>query len=71
MQGDPGFVDLVLLNPEKKRFIVIELKSQVGKVSEEQARWIWAFDAAKIPAYVFRPSDLSDGTIERTLRGET
>jgi hypothetical protein len=56
LSGSPGFVDLVLVRGD--RLIMAELKSQKGKMSEDQ--WEWARALAQVPGveyYQWRPSD--------------
>jgi len=38
--GHKGFVDYVIAHEEKKRLLFVELKSEEGRVSPEQERWI-------------------------------
>lgn len=52
-----GFPDLVLV---RERLIVVELKSDKGRVSEKQQQWLDGFRDAGIETYVWRPGDLSD-----------
>ena len=69
VQGDNGFVDLVLSS--WRRVIFAEVKSEKGKLSEDQESWLAALgDAAneQLGVYVWRPSDWFDGTIEAVLR---
>lgn len=49
-----GWPDLVLV---RDRLIVAELKSEKGRVTPEQRRWLSAIENAHVPAYVWRPSD--------------
>lgn len=65
IQGDPGFVDLVLA--KEGRVLFVELKSERGKVSPDQDAWLFDLD---VQAMVLRPTDWLDGTIERILKGE-
>ncbi len=51
----PGFPDLVLV---RDRIVYLELKTETGKVSHDQADWIAALTAAGGTALVVRPSDL-------------
>ena len=51
-QGDPGFVDLVLAR--KGHVLFLELKGEVGRVSDAQAGWLGALPSAQ----VIRPKDL-------------
>ena len=70
-----GFPDLVLgrrINQEVD-IIVAELKSESGSLSPEQRAWrdIWQLvsgvPGSALQYYLWRPSDLLDGTIERVL----
>ncbi len=53
-QGDIGFPDLILC---RESLLVVELKSETGRISDGQALWIAAFTAAGIEVHVWRPSD--------------
>ena len=53
--GDPGFPDYLAL--KDKIMLVFELKSEKGKVSEDQQAWHDDFKKAGITVLVFRPSD--------------
>lgn len=59
VQGDgKGFFDLVLV---RDRILFVELKSQKGKLSTEQAMWQYAVASAmcnRVEVLVWRPSDL-------------
>lgn len=64
VQGDGvGFPDLLLVRPP--RLLVAELKSATGRLTGEQAAWLFAFQQAGIKTYVWRPGDWPE--IERTL----
>ena len=69
VQGDGnGWPDLVLLRPP--RLIVAELKSDTGRVSEEQSNWI--AQLAEVPGlevHIWRPSDWE--TVYTTLAKES
>ena len=54
--GDHGFPDLVLAHPSG-RVIFAELKSEKGKVSPLQHRWITVLEQALV-VHVWRPADL-------------
>lgn len=62
-----GFPDIFAIR--KGKALAIELKSQRGQLTDEQWRWFIAFDVAGIDCHLWRPSHLSDGTIEECLRG--
>ncbi len=52
-----GFPDLVLLHSQSSRIVVAELKSEKGKLSNEQSDWLDDFEACNVPAYVWKPTD--------------
>ena len=57
-----GFPDLTLAR--RGEVLFVELKTERGRVTEAQARWL-----AELPvAYLWRPSALISGEIERMLR---
>lgn len=49
-----GFPDLVIVG---NTVLFAELKAEKGKTTEAQMAWMNSLDAAKIEAYVWRPSD--------------
>lgn len=62
IQGDPGFVDLVLAHPERG-VLFLELKSDTGKLSPGQVMWrnalvphveYWLVREADLPALAKR-----------------
>jgi hypothetical protein len=57
-----GFPDLVCV---RERVVIAELKSEKGKITAEQARWIGALVKARAEVYVWRPSDWPQ--VERVL----
>ena len=67
-----GFPDLVLYRPLdfergwSRRLIVIELKSQSGKVTDEQQKWLDGFGLFGIETYLLRPYHLD--SLENLLR---
>ncbi|KKM99442.1 hypothetical protein LCGC14_1147790 [marine sediment metagenome] len=50
-----GFPDCVMV--KEGRIIFAELKSEKGKVSEEQFEWLEALGKGKAEVYIWRPSD--------------
>ena len=66
-QGHAGFPDLVLVHPAGD-MVVVELKSEIGKQTSAQRRWLMAFAAAGVEIDVWRPEQLKDGTIAERLR---
>lgn len=60
-----GFPDLVLV---RERVVYAELKGHGGKMSAEQIVWLDFLEDASQEAYVWYPSDWTNGTIERVLK---
>jgi len=58
-----GFPDLVLANPEQKRIIYAELKSEKGKLTPQQEEWLEALAACGQEVYLWRPVDF-EGIVE-------
>lgn len=64
-RSEAGFPDLCLVRGG--RVIFAELKSEKGKVTAAQQRWIDALTASgTVEVYLWRPSDLDD--LDRILR---
>jgi len=61
-----GFPDWVLV---RERVIYLELKTETGKVSEAQARWIKALHAAGNEVWIVRPRHLEEIAYVLTRRG--
>lgn len=57
-----GFPDLVFV---RERVVYAELKSETGKPSDDQVRWLHALAAAGQEVYLWRPRDRA--TVDRTL----
>lgn len=62
-RSESGFPDLVLV---RERVIFAELKTERGRLSAEQERWLTALSNAGQEVYVWRPHDLD--LIAETLR---
>jgi hypothetical protein len=67
-RSDPGFPDLVMV--KGARLLFVELKAQAKYPTPTQREWLIALSNTAAEVYVWRPSDLLDGTIDRILRGE-
>lgn len=63
-----GFPDLVLANPEQKRVIFAELKTEKGKVTDYQQEWLDTLAECGAEVYVWRPGDIEE--IAEILRRE-
>jgi hypothetical protein len=66
-RSEPGFPDWVLI---RERLLVVELKSERGKVAPAQYRWLKAFEDAGADTRVWRPQHWLSGEIEETLKAE-
>jgi len=56
--GSPGYPDLCLAHPQKG-LVFAELKSETGRVSENQITWMQALDPW-VECYIWRPRDLPE-----------
>jgi len=65
-RGHAGFPDLVLSH-DAGDVLIVELKSEIGKLTEGQHRWLRSFEASGLETRVWRPRDLKDGTIQTRL----
>lgn len=71
-RSTPGYPDLTLLRPGKGvgrgRLIYAEVKSERGRLREDQKTWLSALATCgdSVEVFVWRPSDFDE--IERTLR---
>ena len=65
-RSQPGFPDLVLVR--NGVLIFAELKSDNGRVSPEQDKWLLNLAKCNCHVFVWRPIDWIDGTIEEHLR---
>lgn len=63
--SDPGFPDTVMVRGGK--ILYRECKTQKGRLSAAQIRWLAALDAAGADAGVWRPFDWGSGRIMREL----
>lgn len=54
-RSQPGWPDLVIVG--HKRFIIRELKTQTGRLSDAQNEWISRLARAGVDVGVWRPSD--------------
>lgn len=67
--SEAGFPDLVCLRRMPDRVLVAELKREGKDPTPAQLTWLGYFEAVGVPAYVWRPGDWVDGSIEAVLRG--
>ena len=66
-----GFPDLVMVSERQRKTLFRELKTDTGEITEAQAGWLAALQAAGMDADVWRPHDFHppDRRIEAELRG--
>jgi Holliday junction resolvase len=58
-RSTPGFPDLVAI--KGTRLLALELKSDLGKVTEEQYGWLRAFaGVTRVEAFVVRPENVDE-----------
>jgi hypothetical protein len=57
IQGNAGFPDLVLCHPQRKQFLMVELKSGKGSLRPEQETWGAALVKSGVTYHCWRPSD--------------
>ena len=62
--GDIGLPDLILAHP-KRGLIFAELKTEIGRLTPGQKKWVATLHDAGVEIYVWRPSMMDD--IIRTL----
>ena len=67
--SEPGFPDLVMVNPKSGATVFAELKSQTGRVRPEQESWINGLRASGQVAELWRPADWVSGRVMGVLRG--
>lgn len=63
-----GWPDLTLGNPELRRTICVEVKTQTGTVRPNQKAVLAILPRCGIPSYVWRPEDANE--VSEVLRGE-
>ena len=69
-KSEPGFPDEVIVLP--RRLIVAELKSERGRVTPDQRRWLDAFGSLCFgEVYLWRPRHLLSGEIARILTADS
>lgn len=64
-----GFPDLTLVRGP--RMIFAELKTQKGRVTVEQQKWLDALGAASVEVYLWRPADVDEVVATLTQRGDS
>lgn len=62
----PGFPDLTILG--RGGVLMRELKTEKGRLSADQLRWLGGLAASGIDAAVWRPTDLRSGRVQAEMR---
>ena len=65
LEGDAGWPDIYAVRVE--RAVAIELKSDIGQLTLNQAQWLARLRRAGTETYLWRPSHWFSGEIEKTL----
>jgi VRR-NUC domain len=65
-RSNEGWPDLALWRPETGEFLLVELKTQKGRLTRDQRRVIDELRTAGVEVHLWRPSDWA--VIERRLR---
>lgn len=68
VEGDAGFPDLVLSHP-KHGVLFRELKSERGRLSDDQQVWLAALADGGANVAVWTPTSWVDGLVDLELRG--
>lgn len=68
-RSEPGFPDLVLGHPERGLLLFRELKTEKGRTTKEQDRWIIGLGLTGNDAGVWRPRDWVNRRIHTELTG--
>lgn len=68
-RSEPGFPDLVLVHETRKQILYRELKTQTGRTSPDQKKWLGVLSAVGSDAGVWRPEDWLSLRIQSELAG--
>lgn len=69
-RSEPGFPDLILVNPQRGITLWRELKSAKGRVSKAQQAWIDGARLAGNDVGIWRPEDIHSERIQNELLGK-
>ena len=56
-RSEPGWPDLALVHD---RLVMAELKTDTGRVSDDQQQWLALLTAAGVETYLWRPKDVDE-----------
>ena len=54
-----GCPDLIMIHERQSRLIFAELKTETGKLSDHQKKWMRVLVACGVETYLWRPSDMA------------
>lgn len=61
IQGDPGWFDIAAIHPVKHEVLLLELKTDSGKLSAFQEKWIMAANQCPgVKVLIVRPQDMAE-----------
>lgn len=71
-RSQPGFPDLVLVRPPKRadqkgELLFIELKTDTGRLTHDQQRWLSLLELAGAEVHLWRPAD-TEQCVDRLTR---
>lgn len=55
-----GFPDYCCIRANPPRFLFAELKTEKGKLSDDQAKWIALLEVVGVEVHIWRPGDLPE-----------
>jgi len=72
LAGDKGFPDLSMVHKTRPNLLIVELKSDTGRLDEAQKEWWVDLERASVPGgpfryYIWNPDHWRDGTIKTIL----
>lgn len=66
-RSNPGYPDLHLVHVRASLSLFLELKTHTGRIRPEQRTWLDALAKTGHHAYIVRPLQLFDGTVDHLL----
>ena len=59
-RSEAGWPDLALISVRQRRLLIVELKTEDGRVSPKQEQWLRGLAVCGIETGIWRPSDLAN-----------
>lgn len=60
MMGHTGLPDIIAVHPGRRRLLVLELKTETGRLDPRQREWLAALVGAGVDARIVRPADYDE-----------